>query len=300
MFGEYHIEALRPAWESVAQEYNAPKNRGTKVMAAVLCLAVVVHMGVSFWARCDMHAQYSSSPQIMFVVPGRDGREMMIRDYYDSYVWLRENTPADSRVLAWWDYGYHITGIGNRTSLADGNTWNLEHIATVGRMLASPEPKAYNLTRMMADYVLVWAGNHGDDLSKSPHIARISSSVYDGICDNDPMCFSFGFNADGTPTKTMAASMLYKMHQNGLRPGVKVNPEWFQEVYTSDHGLVRIYKVLNVDLEAKRWAMDPKNWKCDHPGSWYCPGQYPPGFPKPPSTHKDINYRKYNVDMSRV
>jgi len=27
----------------------------------------------------------------------------------------RKNTPEDARVMAWWDYGYQITGIANRT-----------------------------------------------------------------------------------------------------------------------------------------------------------------------------------------
>lgn len=40
------------------------------------------------------------------------------------YKWIEKNTPADSRVLAWWDYGYQITGIAKRTSVADGNTWS--------------------------------------------------------------------------------------------------------------------------------------------------------------------------------
>jgi asparagine N-glycosylation enzyme membrane subunit Stt3 len=34
----------------------------------------------------------------------------MIDDYRDAYFWLRDNTPADARVMAWWDYGYQITG----------------------------------------------------------------------------------------------------------------------------------------------------------------------------------------------
>ena len=33
------------------------------------------------------------------------------------------------------------------------------------------------LVRHLADYVLVWAGGRGDDLDKSPHIARIGNSV---------------------------------------------------------------------------------------------------------------------------
>ena len=288
-------EHLASIWKLALRAYRHPFTLIFRIFLSGILMATIAVHAKEFWAKCDQYAESTVNPQIVVSARLRSGETVEVRDYYDSYLWLSKNTPENSRVLAWWDYGYHITGIGNRTSLADGNTWNLEHIATVGRMLASPEPRAYKLTRMMADYVLVWAGNYGDDLSKSPHIARISSSVYDGICDNDPMCYTFGFNSDGSPTKTMAASLLYKLHSNGLKPGVHVNPKWFREVYRSKYGLVRIYKVLGVDKEAKKWAMDPKNWKCDRPGSWYCPGQYPPGFPKPPSTHKDIDYKKLKV-----
>lgn len=51
-----------------------------------------------------------------------------------SYNFLKKKTPADARILAWWDYGYQITGIGNRTTLADGNTWNQAHIALIGKV----------------------------------------------------------------------------------------------------------------------------------------------------------------------
>ena len=57
--------------------------------------------------------------------------------------------------MAWWDYGYQITGIGNRTSLADGNTWNHEHIALLGKCLVIPEHESHKITRHLADYVLV-------------------------------------------------------------------------------------------------------------------------------------------------
>jgi dolichyl-diphosphooligosaccharide--protein glycosyltransferase len=48
-----------------------------------------------------------------------------------AYWWLRMNTADDARVMSWWDYGYQITGIANRTILVDNNTWNNTHIATV-------------------------------------------------------------------------------------------------------------------------------------------------------------------------
>jgi dolichyl-diphosphooligosaccharide--protein glycosyltransferase len=180
-------------------------------------------------------------------------------------------------VLSWWDYGYQITGIGNRTTLADGNTWNHEHIATIGYMLTSPQRKAHGLIRHVADYVLVWAGQGGDDLGKSPHMARIGNSVYRGLCArSDPLCMYFGFRRQGyeDPTPMMRESLLYNIIMHNNRPGVTANPKYFKEVYTSKHGLLRIFKVMNVSEESREWIEN--NRVCDAPGSWYCVGQYPP------------------------
>ena len=33
--------------------------------------------------------------------------------------------------MSWWDYGYQIAGMANRTTLVDNNTWNNSHIALV-------------------------------------------------------------------------------------------------------------------------------------------------------------------------
>ena len=41
-----------------------------------------------------------------------------------AYLWM-------CRVMSWWDYGYQIAGMGNRTTLVDNNTWNNSHIALV-------------------------------------------------------------------------------------------------------------------------------------------------------------------------
>jgi dolichyl-diphosphooligosaccharide--protein glycosyltransferase len=149
----------------------------------------------------------------MFKAQLRTGEQIIVDDYREGYFWLRDNTPEDARVLSWWDYGYQITGIGERTTLADGNTWNHEHIATLGRILTSPEKRAHNIAKHLADYVLVWAGGGGDDLAKSPHMARIGNSIYSDMCPDDPTCRKFGFNRDGTPTKMMKESLLYKLTQ---------------------------------------------------------------------------------------
>jgi len=130
--------------EQERQAYAAPV-RDRVVRAAIASVAIVCSLPVllayrSEWVQyCERSSHSFAGPGLVTV--GRD--RTLIDDKYVGYEWLMHNTPEHSRVLSWWDYGYQITGIGNRTSLADGNTWNHEHIATLGRTLTSPERKAW-------------------------------------------------------------------------------------------------------------------------------------------------------------
>jgi len=86
----------------------------------------------------------------------------------------------------------------------------------------------------------------------------------------------------------MRASFLYSLHSNGLEPGVVADPSKFKEVYKSKYGKVRIYELLGVDQESKRWVANPTNRKCDVLGSWFCRGQYPPALASVLSKKKDF------------
>ena len=55
----------------------------------------------------------------------------ILDDFREAYYWLRQNTDENARVMSWWDYGYQIAGMANRTTLVDNNTWNNSHIALV-------------------------------------------------------------------------------------------------------------------------------------------------------------------------
>lgn len=284
------------ALASAAQEaYRSPTGKGARLAGATVLLLFLPYSYYQFYNYGHIFAMRIANPSLVFHAQLANGQVVVVDDYLDSYNWLAANTPPDARVLSWWDYGYQISGIANRTTLADGNTWNHDHIALVGRCLTSEESRAHQLVRHLADYVLVWSGGGGDDLAKSPHMARIGNSVYPDICPNDPLCYSFAIDyATGKPTPTMAASMLYKMTENG-KPGVSVNPELFREVYTSKYRKVRIYEVLKVSKKSRKWLADPANWKCDRPGSWYCPGQYPPDLPlKIRTGHKAVDYDKHS------
>jgi dolichyl-diphosphooligosaccharide--protein glycosyltransferase len=112
-----------------------------------------------------------SSPSVVLASRLPDGSQHIIDDYREAYYWLRKNTPEDAKIMSWWDYGYQIGGMADRTTLVDNNTWNNTHIATVGKALASSEEVSYPILRQHdVDYVLVIFGGllgySGDDINK--------------------------------------------------------------------------------------------------------------------------------------
>ena len=59
--------------------------------------------------------------------------DISTNDWYDAMQWLRENTPEDAVIAAWWDYGYWINTVGERKTLADNATlidWQIRKIAS--------------------------------------------------------------------------------------------------------------------------------------------------------------------------
>ncbi|ETV91205.1 hypothetical protein H310_14082 [Aphanomyces invadans] len=271
-------EAAVDSPSTMSKSYNSGTVKLLRKVAATVLVAVSYQYVVQFYQYTQMMKAPLSGPSITFEAQLRSGEKIIVDDYREGYHWLRDNTPQDARVMAWWDYGYQITGIGNRTTIADGNTWNHEHIALLARCLTSPEKRAHNLIKHLADYVLIWAGGGGDDLAKSPHLARIGNSVFEDICPGDPVCSNFGFYSQNNPTPMMKKSLLYRLHQHGINPQVNVDPNRFRMVFQSKYGLLRIFKVVGVSDESKKWIEDPANRLCDAPGSWYCTGQYPPAL----------------------
>lgn len=76
--------------------------------------------------------------------------------------YIRNNVPEDAVIVTWWDYGYWVTVVGNRTSLADNATINGTQISYLARALVSDENTSAKImvrdlkTPPNATYVLVY------------------------------------------------------------------------------------------------------------------------------------------------
>jgi dolichyl-diphosphooligosaccharide--protein glycosyltransferase len=81
-------------------------------------------------------------------------------DWLDSMEWIKNNTPEDAVIGAWWDYGYWIQTKAERASLADNSTVNGDIIKKIAKLfLSSPDQGWKILQNMEADYFVVFVAS---------------------------------------------------------------------------------------------------------------------------------------------
>jgi dolichyl-diphosphooligosaccharide--protein glycosyltransferase len=59
--------------------------------------------------------------------------DLSTNDWPDAMRWVKENTPKDAVIAAWWDYGYWISTLGERKTLSDNATlldWQIRKTAS--------------------------------------------------------------------------------------------------------------------------------------------------------------------------
>jgi dolichyl-diphosphooligosaccharide--protein glycosyltransferase len=91
------------------------------------------------------------------IANGGTGYRFKTDDWINALEWISKDTPKNAVIAAWWDYGYWITTMGNRTSLADNATINQTRIETLARMFMSDEDQGIKIAKdLKADYILVY------------------------------------------------------------------------------------------------------------------------------------------------
>ncbi len=113
----------------------------SRIVSAVLVCIYLVSLAshaATVWVR-------AYSVQLPTIVDASLGINVEAPVWLDALRWVRENTPADSVVVSWWDYGYWISVVGQRASVADGATINVTQIEILADALTSPEERALDL-----------------------------------------------------------------------------------------------------------------------------------------------------------
>lgn len=223
----------------------------------LLILLVAFYVVHCVWAAAEAY----SAPSIVLTSHSPDGLHVF-DDFREAYAWLSHNTEVDDKVASWWDYGYQTTAMANRTVIVDNNTWNNTHIATVGTAMSSPEKAAWEIfSSLDVKYVLVvfggLVGYPSDDINKFLWMVRIGGGVFPHIKEPDYLRDGqYRIDSQGTPT--MLNCLMYKLSYYRFvetdgkgfdrvrrteigKKYFKLN--YFEEVFTTHHWMVRIYKL---------------------------------------------------------
>ncbi|XP_055333682.1 dolichyl-diphosphooligosaccharide--protein glycosyltransferase subunit STT3B-like [Paramacrobiotus metropolitanus] len=266
MFDEAGKAQKTPAAAQLGE--NDPTGIGISVrniVTGIICILLVLFAVHCTWVTSNAY----SSPSIVLATYGHDGSRNILDDFREAYYWLWQNTEEKATVMSWWDYGYQIAGMGNRTTIVDNNTWNNSHIALVGKAMSSNETAAYKIMRELdVDYVLVIFGGiigySGDDINKFLWMVRIAEGEHPAeIRETDYFSPDGHFRVDSGGSKTLLNCLMYKLsyyrfgeiqlghrqpfgydRARGVEIGNKdIKLEHLEEAFTSEHWLVRIYKV---------------------------------------------------------
>jgi len=91
------------------------------------------------------------------IANGGTGYKVQTNDWINALDWISKNTPKNAVIASWWDYGYWITTLSNRTSLADNGTLNQTRIQTIAKMfIDKPEDGIKVVRQLKADYILLY------------------------------------------------------------------------------------------------------------------------------------------------
>jgi dolichyl-diphosphooligosaccharide--protein glycosyltransferase len=244
-------------------EYMWQKEIAGIIVGGIACL-FIFYVFHCTWVTSEAY----SSPSIVLAARQADGSRIIFDDFREAYWWLRMNTPPDTKVMSWWDYGYQITAMANRTVLVDNNTWNNTHIALVGKAFSSREEVAIEIMRKLdVDYVLVifggLTGYASDDINKFLWMVRIGGTVDPNLKEMDYYTPKGEFRVDAGGSPVLLNCLMYKLcyyrfgqvftergrpsgydRVRGTEIGNKdFELEYLDEAFTSHHWIVRIYKV---------------------------------------------------------
>ncbi|KFW90129.1 Dolichyl-diphosphooligosaccharide--protein glycosyltransferase subunit STT3B, partial [Phalacrocorax carbo] len=199
-----------------------------------------------------------SSPSVVLASYNHDGTRNILDDFREAYYWLRQNTDEHARVMSWWDYGYQI---------------GIFAMMQVGKAMSSNESAAYEIMRSLdVDYVLIIFGGvigySGDDINKFLWMVRIAEGEHPkDIRESDYFTPQGEFRVDKAGSPTLLNCLMYKMSyyrfgemqldfrtppgfdrtRNAEIGNKDIKFKHLEEAFTSEHWLVRIYKVKQLD-----------------------------------------------------
>ncbi len=277
------VELGKPAVDIVREAVIYPK-RKTRVISRIgrefgvaIFLILLMVLIPTFWTA--VRGSYQPATIVTSSIPTAptSPNELKYTDWLQALSWMRENTPPGSVVFAWWDYGYWITALGDRRSLADNGTQNSTQIGMIAQTFLDNTTLAVpNLARYNVSYVAIfitpsggsqggyqgfgedgkwyWMARIGNNTMwnnyKVIYVERLtnpssgtSATYIQELLDSKGNVVSNDTIAENNQLNdhTMLGYMMAAATQSGTAPS-----PYFTRVFSSSNGFVFLYQVRNL------------------------------------------------------
>lgn len=207
------------------------------------------------------------------ILTGATAYNTVQNDWLETFEWIKTNTPEDSVIVSWWDYGYWIQTKGERASTSDNSTLLTSKIVeTAEAYMMPPNEGREQLIRMGGDYLLVFVSyakvtgtdyyvlQGGGDESKAYWIIKLADKVEYLQSNNKPgelffsntlLGYTFPFDhvgfvsPEGEIVHTQENPNYYPVFEKSTREGlVYASPSWYEDM---DYGYTVFVYELGFD-----------------------------------------------------
>ena len=136
-------------------------------------------------------------------------------DMYNTLTWIKANTPEDTVLASWWDFGHLFTAVADRQVVFDGGSQNNMRAYWIGHSLAtSDEALSAGILRMLA--------NSGEDASNTLDLytndTAKSVEILNKILPMDKAQASSTLTGEFGLDQQQANSVLDKTHPENPKP----------------------------------------------------------------------------------
>jgi dolichyl-diphosphooligosaccharide--protein glycosyltransferase len=183
------------------------------------------------------------------ILNGGSAYHVATNDWKETLEWIKLNTPEDSVIAAWWDYGYWITTLSDRATLADNATIDTVQIQKIAKIFLSNPDDAWNMLQEMgSDYVIVFVSGEklnipderslyllsgGGDESKKQWFMRIAGEPLAKYVQSDGISGTDYFWNDTLLGKMIPFSLVAFVNPNDNQQSATYVPG-FTGIYTDE------------------------------------------------------------------
>jgi dolichyl-diphosphooligosaccharide--protein glycosyltransferase len=154
-------EMAKPAVDILRQAVIFPKRRipglvriGRELGLAILLILIIAIVPAFSRAIAAAYAPATIATSSIPLIPSEGTK---YQDWLEALAWIHDNTPESAVIMAWWDYGYWVTALADRRTLADNGTQNMTQIAMIAQMFMRNETTAIPMMqRYNVSYVAVF------------------------------------------------------------------------------------------------------------------------------------------------